>query len=189
MIVITAPHLYIPKHDDITIFLAGGITGCRNWQQEVIDHLHGFVGRDDTQVVVYNPRQENFDINNLYAATDQITWEYQYLNQVDIFSMYFVGGDQVQPICMYELGRYTKAYDEYQVINTEKDYIRKGDVAIQVALATKGHTSVNTDATPYSHAKDIFEIIEKAKESRNVKGVNYGYADMPRRGLRIKNLG
>ena len=32
MIVVTAPHLYIPRHDEITVFLAGGITGCRNWQ-------------------------------------------------------------------------------------------------------------------------------------------------------------
>lgn len=166
MIVITAPHLYIPKHDDITVFLAGGITGCRDWQKEVIDHLHKFVGRDDTQAVVYNPRQENFDINNPHTAVDQITWEYQYLNQVDIFSMYFVGGDQIQPICMYELGRYIKAYDDYQVISTEKDYIRKFDVACQVALTTKGLTPVNTDATPYTHAKAIFEVVEKVKERR-----------------------
>lgn len=166
MIVITAPHLYIPKHDDITVFLAGGITGCRDWQKEVIDHLYKFVGRNDNQVVVYNPRQENFNINNPHAADDQITWEYQYLNQVNIFSMYFVGGDQIQPICMYELGRYIKAYDDYQVISTEKDYIRKFDVACQVALTTKGLTAVNTDATPYTHAKAIFEVIEKVKERR-----------------------
>lgn len=165
MIVITAPHLYIPKHDDITVFLAGGITGCRDWQKEVIDHLHSFVGQDDTRVVVYNPRQENFDVTNRYAADDQITWEFQYLNQVDIFSMYFVGGDQIQPICMYELGRYTKPYGEKQVISVEMDYIRKVDVINQVTLATRGLTPVHI-ATPYSHAKHIFEIIEKVKESR-----------------------
>ena len=171
MIVITAPHLYIPKHDDITVFLAGGITGCRDWQNEDIDHLHRFAGRDDNQIVVYNPRQENFDVTNQYAADDQITWEYQYLNQVDIFSMYFVGGSQIQPICMYELGRYTKSFYDYQVISTEKDYIRKRDVSIQVALTTRGVIEVNTDATPYSHAKDIFENIEKVKESRMRKPI------------------
>lgn len=166
MIVITAPHLYIPKHDDITIFLAGGITGCRDWQKETIEHLLKFVGRDDTQVVVYNPRQENFDINNQNSTIDQITWEYHYLNKADIFSMYFAGGDQIQPICMYELGRYIKPYGEGQVISTEKDYVRKMDVAIQVSLTTRGFTEVNTDATPYTHAKDIFEIIKKVKERK-----------------------
>ena len=166
MIVITAPHLYIPKYDDVTVFLAGGITGCRDWQKETIEHLRKFVGRDDTQVVVYNPRQENFDVNNLAATIDQITWEYQYLNQVDIFSMYFVGGDQIQPICMYELGRYIKPYEEEQVISVEKNYIRKNDVACQVALTTRGITEVNTDATPYSHAEAIFESIKKVKERK-----------------------
>jgi hypothetical protein len=165
MIVITAPHLYIPKYDDVTVFLAGGITGCRDWQKETIEHLRKFVGRDDTQVVVYNPRQEDFDINNPAATIDQITWEYQYLNQVDIFSMYFVGGTQIQPICMYELGRYIKSYDQNQVISVEKDYMRKEDVVIQVALATRGLTEVNTNATPYGHAKHIFEVIEKVKKT------------------------
>lgn len=185
MIVVTAPHLYIPKLDEITVFLAGGITGCPDWQKEVIDQLYGFVGRDDNQVVVYNPRQENFDINNPNAAADQITWEYQYLNKANIFSMYFVGGDQIQPICMYELGRYIDPCDLRQVISVERDYIRKNDVVIQVALATKGVATVHTDASPYAHAKHIFEVIEKVKSrryyhtatnqltSKNVKGVNY----------------
>jgi hypothetical protein len=166
MIVITAPHLYIPKYDDVTVFLAGGITGCRDWQNETIEHLRKFVGRDDTQVVVYNPRQEDFDINNPAATIDQITWEYQYLNQVDIFSMYFVGGDRIQPICMYELGRYMKPHGDQQVISVEMDYIRKNDVIIQVALATRGITTVNAPATPYYHAKHIFESIEKVKERK-----------------------
>ena len=166
MIVVTAPHLYIPRHDEITVFLAGGISGCRDWQKETIEHLYRFVGRDDNQVVVYNPRQENFDVSDQSAAADQITWEYQYLNQVDIFSMYFVGGDQIQPICMYELGRYTKPYDDPQVISVETDYVRKNDVIIQVALATRGLTTVNATATPYYHAKHIFESIEKVKERK-----------------------
>lgn len=166
MIVITAPHLYIPKYDDVTVFLAGGITGCRDWQKETIEHLRKFVGRDDTQVVVYNPRQENFDINNSAATIDQITWEYQYLNQVDIFSMYFVGGNQIQPICMYELGRYIKPYEEDQVISVETNYIRKIDVINQVALTTRGITTVHDGATPYDHAKHIFESIERIKERK-----------------------
>lgn len=166
MLVITAPHLYIPRHDEITVFLAGGITGCRNWQKETIEHLYRFVGRDDNRVVVYNPRQENFDISDPSAAADQITWEYQYLNQVDIFSMYFVGGDQIQPICMYELGRYTKPYGDTQVISVETDYIRKNDVIIQVALATRGLTTVHDGTSPYYHAEHIFKAINQVKDTR-----------------------
>ena len=97
---------------------------------------------------------------------DQFTWEYQYLNQVDIFSMYFVGGDQIQPICMYELGRYTKPYGEPQVISVETDYIRKNDVIIQVALATRWVTTVHDGASPYYHANHIFEAIKQVKDTR-----------------------
>lgn len=166
MLVVTAPHLYIPRHDEITVFLAGGISGCRDWQKETIEHLREFVGKGDDQVVIYNPRHENFDIKNRFATTDQITWEYQYLNQVDIFSMYFVGGDQIQPICMYELGRYTKPYDEQQVISVEREYMRTDDVIIQIALATRGLTPVHTFASPYTHAKHISEAINHVKNTR-----------------------
>lgn len=167
MIVVTAPHLYIPKHDDITVFLAGGISGCRDWQQEVIDILFPMIDKDDSQVVVYNPRRKEFNVDDPGAVEDQITWEFQYLNKVDIFSMYFVGGDQIQPICLYELGRYTKNVFGYgQVISVEKDYIRERDVAVQVALATRGMVEVNLNATPYEHASNIVRCIKQIKQIR-----------------------
>ena len=169
MIVVTSPHLYIPKHDDITVFLAGGISGCRDWQQEVINNLFRMIDKDDSQVIVYNPRRKEFDVDDLGTVEDQITWEFQYLNKVDIFSMYFVGGDQIQPICLYELGRYTKkvfGYGQGQVISVEKDYIRERDVVVQVALATSGVVPVNLNATPYEHAEDIVRCIRQIKEAR-----------------------
>lgn len=175
MIVVTAPHLYIPKYDDITVFLAGGISGCRDWQQEVINNLFQMIGKDDSQVVVYNPRQKDFNINDLDATEDQITWEFQYLNEVDIFSMYFVGGDQIQPICLYELGRYTRnTFGPEQVISIEKDYIRERDVAVQVSLATGGMVPVNLNATPYEHALNILRCIKQIRKRRlqNAKGVD-----------------
>lgn len=173
MIVVTAPHLYIPKYDDITVFLAGGISGCRDWQQEVINNLFQMIGKDDSQVVVYNPRQKDFNINDLDATEDQITWEFQYLNKVDIFSMYFVGGDQIQPICLYELGRYTARPLYERVISVEKDYIRERDVAVQVSLATKGMAQVNLNATPYEHASNILRCIKQIRKTRiqNIKAL------------------
>lgn len=166
MIVVTSPHLYIPKHDDITVFLAGGISGCRDWQQDVINNLFRMIGKDDSQVVVYNPRRKDFDVDDPGATDDQITWEFQYLNKVNIFSMYFVGGDQIQPICLYELGRYTARPMCEQVISVEKDYIRERDVVIQVALATRGMVQVNLNTTPYEHASCILHRIKQIKQAR-----------------------
>lgn len=173
MIVVTAPHLYIPKYDDITVFLAGGISGCRDWQQEVINNLFRMIDEDDSQVVVYNPRQKDFNIDDPDATEDQITWEFQYLNKVDIFSMYFVGGDQVQPICLYELGRYTDRLIREQVISIEKDYIRERDVVVQVSLATRGIVPVNLNATPYEHASNILRCIKQIRNTRiqNIKAL------------------
>ena len=39
MKVITAVEKYKPNYGDITVFLAGGITDCDNWQKRVIDYL------------------------------------------------------------------------------------------------------------------------------------------------------
>lgn len=152
MIVVTSPHLYIPKHDDITVFLAGGISGCRDWQQDVINNLFRMIDKDDSQVVVYNPRQKDFNVND-QSATD----------------------DQIQPICLYELGRYTKNVFGYkQVISVEKDYIRERDVVTQVALATRGMVQVNLNATPYEHASNILRCIKEVKRVRmqNMRSCN-----------------
>ena len=39
MKVITAVESYVPSEKDICVFLAGGITNCPNWQNEVIEEL------------------------------------------------------------------------------------------------------------------------------------------------------
>ena len=40
MRVITAPEKYRKKSNDITVFLAGGITNCWEWQDKVIELLN-----------------------------------------------------------------------------------------------------------------------------------------------------
>lgn len=145
MRVITAPDNYEIKPDEISLFLAGGITNCPNWQKEIIDLLK----QDDTfldQLVVFNPRRENFPIHDPNAAYEQIEWEFTYLEQADIFSMYFCGGVSDQPICMYELGRYTsRMQSKYPstwmsrlIISAESGYNRKLDVLVQMNLACHG---------------------------------------------------
>ena len=95
MRVVTAPEecIYLPT--DIKCFLAGGITNCPDWQHDVVEVLRGFEAKhlgelDD--LVLFNPRRENFPINDPNAALEQITWEFKWLQQMDIFSMWFSGG-------------------------------------------------------------------------------------------------
>lgn len=151
--VLTAPNTNDAKY--ISVFLAGGITGCSNWQKEVINELK------DENISVYNPRQKHFDVTDKNASYKQIVWEYERLEKMDIFSMYFCRGDSIQPICLYELGRniirmqnrFPKDWQNRIIISVEDGYQREQDVVIQVELCSG--IRVDTNANPQSHAQNI----------------------------------
>ena len=147
MKVYTAPEVYKPNPSDIKVFLAGGITGCPKWQNEVIKELEildkkEYDKDEESHLVVFNPRRDNFDIKK-DSAEEQIKWEFYMLENCDIFSMYFCK-DEIQPICMYELGRYITRmqmrfpsdWEDRIVITVEEGYSRLNDVKIQTQLAT-----------------------------------------------------
>lgn len=147
----------------ISVFLAGGITGCSDWQNTVVDEL-----MDCKNLLIFNPRRKNFDVTDPSASRKQIEWEYQQLNNMDIFSMYFVGSDSVQPICMYELGRNLERMknrfpDDWQkriVIGIENGYLREQDVIIQSELALGG-IYYRKNSTPKQHADDIRKAVSQ----------------------------
>lgn len=136
MKVITAPEEIIEQTIFPTVFLAGGITNCPNWQNKVIDILRPYdIGH------ILNPRRDNFPIHDPNAAKEQIEWEFHALNNADVFSMWFSGADSVQPICMYELGRHIALRLhklDTVVIGIEDGYRRSLDVFIQLGLIDKG---------------------------------------------------
>ena len=149
MKVITGVESYYPKDNEICVFLAGGITNCPNWQQETIYRLDAY--NDSDTLCVFNPRRENFPIHDPNASLEQITWEYKWLERMDIFSMYFSSGESDQPICMYELGRniirmqnrFPSDWENRIIISVEDGYKRKQDVLIQTSLATGNRSFVN----------------------------------------------
>lgn len=150
MRVITAPEEYKIQDDEVTVFLAGGICGCENWQDDVIQILkeidenerkEGREGLD--KLVLFNPRRESFPINDRMESRNQIKWEFDALERCNIFSMYFCSGDSDQPICMYELGknlvrmqqRYAIDWYGRIIVSVEDGYKRYGDVVTQFNLA------------------------------------------------------
>lgn len=150
MKVVTAPNDYAAG-GVISVFLAGGISDCWNWQEAVINKLREMEenGYDMRSLVVFNPRRPSFDVGNPGDTTKQINWEYYWLDCCDIFSMYFCNSESVQPICMYELGRNLlkksndweddgNCYCSSVLISIEKGYKRTDDVLIQTELATSG---------------------------------------------------
>ena len=78
------------------VFLAGGITGCPGWQQEIVGRLH------DLSVVLLNPRRANFPINDPTAAPQQIEWEHRH-PKADTIAFWFPC-ETLCPITLYELG-------------------------------------------------------------------------------------
>ena len=161
--IITAPSIETPEFT--SVFLAGGITNCKEWQKEVIDEL----AFED--ISFFNPRQEHFDISNENASYKQILWEFERLEKMDIFSMYFCNDNSDQPICMYELGRniirmqnrFPTDWEKRIVISVEDGYKRKADVLIQTELATQNKVFVEDNATPDLHAHYIKRAIKSIK--------------------------
>jgi len=137
-----------------SVFLAGGITKCEDWQSKVIKRLEPY------SVTIFNPRRKSFDINDLTETLKQIAWEFNRLEEMDIFSMYFCNSESDQPICMYELGRYIcrmqERFPDWKdriVVSVEEGYSRADDVFVQTRLA--GLFDVCPDASPESHADRI----------------------------------
>lgn len=143
-----------------SVFLAGGITNCPEWQDVVIKKL---VGRK--QGTLLNPRRKNFPIDDPNAAKEQIMWEFEALTAVDIFSMWFSNAPSDQPICMYELGRYLVLKAIYGdldrvAIGIETGYKRESDVRIQTELIdTRLATRISSSLE--EHVVRITEILDK----------------------------
>jgi hypothetical protein len=164
--------------DEIFTFLAGGITNCKEWQNAVLNKLNEF--EIDDNLIIFNPRRKNFPINDPTASLDQIRWEFEYLEQCDIFSIYFDGPTQSdQPICFYELGRnlermktkFPENWDKRIIITVNYQFKRTADVVIQTMLASNSKIKVNVfdnfDESIEYHAnaiKDAFMFLKGENE-------------------------
>jgi hypothetical protein len=118
-----------------SIFLAGGITGCDNWQEDLIFDLRSLDNSglfDLKRLTVFNPRRDDFDVTDTKTAIEQIKWEHKCLEMCDICSFFFPASESVQPITLYELGKYSR--DHTSVISIQEGYKRAEDVKIQLAL-------------------------------------------------------
>lgn len=123
---IESPNLYIKQLGEMSVFLAGGITGCPDWQQEVTQLLQ------DNDLVVLNPRRKRFPIDDPEAAAGQIQWEYRHLRIADLILFWFPK-ESVCPIALYELGTWTMK-DKPIHVGMHPDYQRRLDIEIQTQL-------------------------------------------------------
>lgn len=123
---IIAPEEYQRDKDRPAIFLAGGITGCPDWQAEIAPVLLS-QGWD-----VLNPRRAIFPMNDPEAAQEQIEWEFRHLRYVDVIAFWFPR-ESICPIALYELGAWT-VMGKPIFIGIDFHYPRKQDIEIQTRL-------------------------------------------------------
>ena len=141
-----------------TVFLAGGITNCPEWQDKIIEIL-----KKTNKGIAFNPRRKHFPINDPNASKEQIEWEFNALNRADVFSIWFSSGESVQPICMYELGRHlalrlSRNELDRVVIGVEKGYLRTQDVLIQTEFVSRDLVK-NISTNLQDHAMNIIKAM------------------------------
>lgn len=141
MKVITAVEECIKWDDEagLHVFLAGGISGCADWQSRVLYLM------ENTDFVFHNPRRNNFPINDPNAGVEQVTWEFNHLRQCDIILFWFAP-ETLNPIVLFELGAWSMT-DKPILVGCHPDYQRIQDVKIQMSLARPGlkiHSSIDS---------------------------------------------
>ncbi len=114
-----------------TVFLGGGITGCPDWQREVVGLLA------DLPVVLLNPRRALFPIGDPTAAPQQIEWEFRHLRKADAILFWFPE-EALCPISLYELGAWSVYRDARGprplFVGVHPGYPRRQDIEIQTRL-------------------------------------------------------
>lgn len=121
-----SPRVYRENGAMPSIFLGGGITGCPDWQADMIRMLA------DKKVLLFNPRRPNFPIHDPAASEEQIAWEHEHLRLADAI-MFWFPCETLCPITLYELGAWSMRHDPL-FVGCHPDYQRKRDVEIQTRL-------------------------------------------------------
>ena len=124
---IEAPMEYVPKPGDWSLFLAGGITDCPDWQRWMRHRLA------QSGLVILNPRRADFPIDDPDAAPEQIRWEFKHLRLATAISFWFCDRT-LNPIVLYELGAWSMT-DKPIFVAIDPDYERRADVELQTKLA------------------------------------------------------
>jgi len=123
------------KHDGsgLTIFLAGGISNCGDWQQTIAQKLI----KECPALTIYNPRRKDFDVKDPNATPFQIAWEHDHLRKSSAILFWFPN-ETLCPITLYELGTWTQLSLRTGTkifVGCDPKYQRIEDVRVQTKLA------------------------------------------------------
>jgi hypothetical protein len=124
------------KGNDASLFLAGEITGCQDWQKELRTLLQ------DVPLTLLNPRRSHFAMDDPDAAQIQIEWEHIHLRKATAIAFWFPH-ETLCPIALYELGAWSMTRKPL-FVGVHPAYQRRQDVLIQTALVRPDIHPVST---------------------------------------------
>lgn len=131
--IITSPTPLAP-YSTRSIFLAGGISNCADWQTLVADRLAA-----ETDAVIYNPRRTDFDMSAYEEVSRaQIKWEYHAL-RLSTVNLFWFPPETLCPVTLLELG---SAMERLRpgalMVGCDPEYQRLFDVECQMNLTNHG---------------------------------------------------
>ena len=119
-----------------SLFLAGGVTGCLDWQTRLVDML------PQLGVTALNPRHHRFDVTDDSATVEQIEWEFRHLQRTSAIAFWFPA-ESICPIALFELGAWCERATPL-FVGADARYVRRRDVIEQLRLARSGTPVVAT---------------------------------------------
>lgn len=144
--IVCAPNRKVGEFSRISIFLAGGIKNCPNWQEDIIQKIN-------YPVVIYNPRREIYEEDNLNMLGRQIEWEKEHLKLSNIIIFWFPS-DSICPTSLFELGLLLNSEDKKLFIGFDPKYERKDAMLFQVG-------QYRPDLKVYNSMDDLIEDLNK----------------------------
>lgn len=141
---VECPAEYERDGDEASVFLAGGITGCVDWQQEMRRLLDASSSAPvlGLELVMINPRRGVYDFGDPAAAEFQIDWEFRHLRKASAILFWFAA-EQLQPISLYELGSWSMTAKPI-FVGVDPAYPRRQDVIVQTRLVRPEVTIAGT---------------------------------------------
>lgn len=126
--VIQAPEpIGVIRESSVKLFLAGGISGCQNWQSKMIDILQKTPTSD---MVIFNPRRDGDLAQEGDEASRQIAWEQAAMCRSNVISFWFPK-ETLCPITLFELG-YAVGLKKKMAVGIEPGYLREFDIRVQL---------------------------------------------------------
>lgn len=124
MKIIQAPDRAVLRNP--SLFIAGGISGCQNWQADLIKHLQ------ESKFTVVNPRRDAGMLTTGPEAAEQISWEAWHLSHVHAISFWFPA-ESICPITLFELGVAIQG-NKPIFVGCDREYARVFDLQVQLGI-------------------------------------------------------